>query len=146
MLMKQISLKKLDYYFYNRSNHIPNIPFLTYPGAIDCLKDLSELKCDSGLYFQIFFWLSQICHHLQTLKISLKSVISYGLMNLILVQQNLKYLDLYNYSNCKDLSMILDSLIKLVNTLIKLKLHGIGSYESLSFLTRFTNLQKLVFF
>ena len=38
------------------------------------------------------------------------------------------------------------SLTKLPNTLIKLKIHGLNRRESLSFLTRFTNLQEIVLF
>src|ERR1043165_6881942 len=43
-----------------------------------------------------------------------------------------------------DVSIVTDSLTNLPNTLIKLKLHGMGRNESLSFLTNFTNLQVLV--
>ncbi len=62
MFMNQASLKTL--YFYN-STYSSNIPFTTYPGAIDCLRNLSELKCYSEFFCQI----SQICHNLLSLEI-----------------------------------------------------------------------------
>jgi len=71
MFMNQASLKTLYFYystysssFYN-SRYFSNIPFTTYPGAIDCLRNLSELKCYSEFFCQI----SQICHNLLSLEI-----------------------------------------------------------------------------
>jgi hypothetical protein len=64
MFMNQISsLKTLTYCYYYFTNEIS----LTYfPGAEDCLADLSELCCDSNNDFDK---LSQICHNLQSLSI-----------------------------------------------------------------------------
>src|SRR5438034_337478 len=55
MLMNQISsLKRLDFFQY------PNVTFSTlYPGAKDCLKNLSELYCNSSISSEFFYNLSQ---------------------------------------------------------------------------------------
>src|SRR6266540_969513 len=59
MFMNQFSLKKLNYYHhYLASIYVPNLPFPTYPGAIDFLKNLSEFKCESNLYSELFSQLS----------------------------------------------------------------------------------------
>src|SRR3989337_3821899 len=97
MFTNQISsLKTLDCCYGLIFTH--NIPFLTYPKAIVCLKDLSELFSDSDVCSEFFYQTSQICHNLQFLGITIRGVISDGLANLISVQQNLKYLKLINHS------------------------------------------------
>src|SRR6266540_4718925 len=74
MLMNQISLKKLVYsYSYM---YIQKIPFTTYPGAIDCLKNLSELTCGSDIYSEFFYQLSPICHNIRSLNIKIRNIIS----------------------------------------------------------------------
>ncbi|EXX76305.1 hypothetical protein RirG_034430 [Rhizophagus irregularis DAOM 197198w] len=122
--------------------NIPNITFILYPGAINCLKDLTELSCRSDIYPEFFYQLSQICHNIQHLDITFKEVISNGLSDLISVQKNLKYLDIMQYYECRDLTNIIPSLKKLPNTLIKFELYGY--IIPLSFITKFTNLQELV--
>ena len=79
MFMSQISsLKRLD---YNANHHIMNdISFTYFPGAKDCLKDLSELRCSSNIHLG---QLSQICHNLQSLNIDIESEVSSGLKELI---------------------------------------------------------------
>src|SRR6266498_2550243 len=77
-------------------SYIPNINFINYPGAIDCLKNLSRLNCGSDIYSEFFYQLSQVCHNIQSLKITFRRDISDGLADLISVQQNLKYLSIYN--------------------------------------------------
>ncbi|PKC03127.1 hypothetical protein RhiirA5_424232 [Rhizophagus irregularis] len=142
LFMKRIScLKKLHFYSY-RIIDIPNITFILYPGAINCLKDLTELSCRSDIYPEFFYQLSQICHNIQHLDITFKEVISNGLSDLISVQKNLKYLDIMQYYECRDLTNIIPSLKKLPNTLIKFELYGY--IIPLSFITKFTNLQELV--
>src|SRR6266540_1333231 len=42
MFMNQISLKKLNFYY--GSIRFSKIPFTTYPGAMNCLRNLSELN------------------------------------------------------------------------------------------------------
>ena len=92
-----------------------------------------------------FYQLSQICHNIQLLDISFYGVISDGLADLISVQQNLKLLRL---DNCLTTD-ITNSLAKLPNTLIELKLYidnkyGAELHKPLSFIIRFTQLQKMI--
>ena len=82
MFMNQVStLKKLI------CHYIRNISFTHFPGARDCLTDLSELRCCSEFSIQ----LSHICHNLQSISI-LFSVgkISNELKKLVSLQKNLK--------------------------------------------------------
>jgi len=140
MFMSQISLKELNFYLVC----FPNIDLITYPGAIDCLKNLSELNCSSDIYSEFFCQISQICHNIQSLNITFKAPISNGIINLISAQQNLKYLSIIRYC-CKDsTNMIPLILTKLPDTLIKLDLFINNHYMSLSFITKFTNLRELV--
>ena len=86
MFMNQISLKRLIF-SYNTFINFSNLPFTSYPGATDCLKNLSELKCNSNVCSEFFCQMSQICHNLQSLQITIRNVISNGLADLISVQQ-----------------------------------------------------------
>ena len=85
MIMNQTSLKTLDRYVYE-SDYIRNVSCLTYLGAMNCLRNLSELRCGSELPVGFLRWLSEYCHHLQTLRITIQHVISDGLSELISVQ------------------------------------------------------------
>src|SRR5436190_2236261 len=97
LFMKQISsLKTLSFF----QNHL--VTFTTYPGAEDCLKNLSKLSCYSNNCPEFFYQLSQICHNIQTLYIEFRDVVSNGLTDLISVQKNLKHLDLSQYIYCKN--------------------------------------------
>ena len=59
MLMSQISsLKSLTFLQYNY------LTFTFYPGSKDCLKNLSELHCNSEISSEFFYHLSQIYNHL----------------------------------------------------------------------------------
>ena len=141
MFMNQASLKTL--YFYN-STYSSNIPFTTYPGAIDCLRNLSELRCDSNIYSEFFCQISQICHNLLSLEIIIGNVIPNGLTDLFSIRQNLKHLSIFDYSSNNNLTKIIPSIAKLANNLNKLHI-GIGNdYPPLLFLAKFTNLQELV--
>ncbi|RIA87219.1 hypothetical protein C1645_828100 [Glomus cerebriforme] len=134
LFMSQItSLKKL--YF---KLELPDVIFTSYPGAKDCLKDLSELHCHSDISNEFFYQLSQISHNIQTLIIEFDDDISNGLVELISVQQNLKHLDItsFNYIN---MDLILK---KLPNTLVKISLYG-EYYISLSFISKLINLREL---
>src|SRR5688572_23986960 len=68
MLMKQISLKTLNFHYHYFTTTL-YIPFLTYPGTMDCLKNLSKLKCRSDVLSESFCQLSQICHDIRSLSI-----------------------------------------------------------------------------
>ncbi len=85
MVMNQISLKSLEFYYCS------NISFTIYPGEIDCLRNLSELKCDSDVYPEFSCQISQVCHNLQSLELNIGDFILDELTDLISIQQNLKY-------------------------------------------------------
>src|SRR6266498_3094846 len=146
MFMNQITLKNLNIVDFNfNSSYIRNLPFTTYPGAIDCLRNLSELNCFSDLSSRFFYRLSRICHNIQSLKVTIRNVISNGLEYLISVQQNLNHLTIFNFV-CKNSTGIISSLEKFPDNLIKFDFDAGRSSEPipLSFLVKFTNLQELV--
>ncbi|CAB4387273.1 unnamed protein product [Rhizophagus irregularis] len=139
MLMNQTSsLKSLTFLHPSITNFIP---FVYYPGANDCLKNLSELRCNSNISSEFFHQLSKTCHNIILLEIIIDRNISNGLADLISIQKNLKYVSITQYSNLKD---TLPSLItKLPNILIKLNLTS-ANFISLLFITKFINLQELI--
>src|SRR6266498_4063198 len=95
MLMNQISLKKLNFYFDRKCiYYISNVPFITYPGAIYCLRNLSELNCDSNIPSEFLNQLSRTCHNIRSLDVVVLDVLSDGLTDLISVQKNLKDLSI----------------------------------------------------
>src|SRR6266498_3005455 len=49
MLMSQTTFKKLNLFHVSSNSYLSNtsVPFTTYPGAVDCLRNLSELVCYS---------------------------------------------------------------------------------------------------
>ncbi|RGB37969.1 hypothetical protein C1646_812972 [Rhizophagus diaphanus] len=105
------SLKVLDY------PHYQEIGFISYSGARDCLKNPSELYyCSSD--------------------ITVVDCLPDGLIDLISVQQSLKFVDCL-----PDLISLL--MTRVPNTLTKLKLYGGGDDISLSFIIRLTKLQEL---
>ncbi len=126
MLMCQTSLKRLFLLSMGKRRGLwsnLDIPFTTYPGAIDCLKNLSELTCNSDIDPEIFHQLPQLCHNMQSLNIHFEHFISNanGLSELISVQQNLKNLSIYQtFYNEKNLTGIISTLTTLSNVLIKL--------------------------
>src|SRR6266498_1228316 len=78
IMMNQISpLKTLDFSF-----GISKIPFTYFPGAENCLTDLSVFGCHSDIYPEFFYQLSQICLNIQSLTIIFKKTTpSNGLKN-----------------------------------------------------------------
>src|SRR5436190_21362044 len=66
LFMNQISLKKLEFPY--ESLNIPN--FVSFPGAKDCLKNLTELYVNSDFNTELLYQLSQICHNVQSLSIN----------------------------------------------------------------------------
>ncbi|RIA89253.1 hypothetical protein C1645_825143 [Glomus cerebriforme] len=143
MFMNQIpSLKKLEFYWNNFKNIPFNIHFSCFPGAKDCLTDLSELYCNSDVYSEFFYQLSQTCHNLQSLTIEFRDTISSGLVDFISVQNNLKILNLI--SDEKIWTSIIPVLSKISNTLIKLKIDVGEIYAPTSFISSCINLQELI--
>ncbi|CAG8488259.1 1771_t:CDS:1 [Funneliformis mosseae] len=144
MFMSQNSLKK--FHFYPNLNYIPDIPFVTYPGAKNCLKNLSELTCGSSINPKYFYQLSQLCHKLETLNVTFEEVISNEFGDLLSVQQNLKHLHVTHTSKCKDLTEIGPYLNRIPPTLTVFVLYGEFHHMSLDFVNRFSNLRELVLF
>ncbi|RIA80890.1 hypothetical protein C1645_837884 [Glomus cerebriforme] len=140
LLMNQTSLRKLIMKFIPRRDII----FASFPGAKDCLKNLSELHCGSGICPEFFYQLSQICHKIQTLYISSLKVVSNGLTDLISAQKNLKFLHMIHYYNCEGLKDIYNLLTKFPNTLNKLHIYAGRTHVPLSFIAKFTNLNEIV--
>ncbi|CAG8465898.1 11154_t:CDS:1 [Funneliformis mosseae] len=144
MFMNQISLRELNYYSSSSlTYYVPNITFTVYPGATDCFKNLTELRCCSDVHSEFFFQLSQFCHKIRFLEIRLRRVISTGVTNLISAQNHLMCLRLWQ--NNKGLKEILPSLTKHLNSISRIDIN-VEDNKSLLFLTNFTNLRELVFF
>ena len=77
LFMNQIpSLKGLFIWKHSWINTLTN-----YPETKDCLKNLSELHCNSDVHSDLFYQLSQICDNL--------------LIEFISVQKKLRYLYLH---------------------------------------------------
>src|ERR1044072_7953208 len=102
LLMNKISSLKKLVFCWSSLNNIPK--FTSFPGANDCLKDLSELQCYSENDPELLYQLSQICRNLQSLRIEFTKVISNGLADLVSVQRNLKHLDLSHWYVCEGLT------------------------------------------
>jgi len=138
LFMSQISL--LKYLYIDSAINTLTI----YPGAENCLRDLSELSCSSSHSNLVYQQLSQICHNLLSLQIIFHHSTSNGLADLISTQKNLKYLSISVYH---DLTNIIRSLTNLPNILTHLTICGGGNSRRssipLSFITRLTNLQVL---
>jgi len=64
------------------------------------------------------------------------NIVPNGLVELIAVQRNLKYLNIYDHTHCEDLTEIIPSLTKHSNNIIKLKINKLS-------LDKFPNLQEL---
>ncbi|PKC63700.1 hypothetical protein RhiirA1_537592 [Rhizophagus irregularis] len=148
LLMCQISsLRELKYTLTN----LTSITFTSYPGARDCLKNLSTLSCYSNIYPEFFYHLSKICQTtIHTLRIIFNESISNGLADLISSLQNLRHLKVCLHKYGVDLTDINTLISKFPNSLITLRIYGgIKCYFKavipLSFIARFTNLQELVF-
>jgi hypothetical protein len=141
MFIKQIpSLKDLRVSIFGQ---LSIVHFTSYPEAKDCLRNLTELHCDSDVYPEFYYHLSQICHNIKLLSIFFKSTISSGLTDLISAQQNLKYLKIIRPCDIKSLTDV----VKLpnTNTITKLSFYYGGAHNVLlSFIIKFTNLQELV--
>ena len=89
LFMNQIpSLKSLSLWKFPWINILTN-----YPKAKYCLKNLSELHCNSNVHSDLFYQLSQICHNLLSFFIELDDdITSDGLIEFISVQKKLRYL------------------------------------------------------
>ncbi|PKY37570.1 hypothetical protein RhiirA4_536547 [Rhizophagus irregularis] len=140
VLMSQISsLKSLDY-----SKCPMNVKLINFPGAKDCLMNLTELSCCST---DKYSELSPICHNIQSLTVEFGDFISNGLKDLISLQHNLKNVTLiYSYisllNRTSGMEIITSSLSNFSLTLTRLKI--IEYCIPLSFISCFINLQELI--
>ncbi|PKC73082.1 hypothetical protein RhiirA1_451554 [Rhizophagus irregularis] len=144
MFISRTSLKILNYTMNKRK--IMKIPYdimLTeFPGARDCLKNLIELRCINEVRPEVFYQLSQVCHNIETIKIFGSLSHDNGMKKLIILQDNLKCLEVKKLHS-SELNGILCSLNnKQLNTITKLHLKGINNLSSISFIIKFTNLQE----
>ncbi|GBB86749.1 hypothetical protein RclHR1_13150005 [Rhizophagus clarus] len=130
MFMKEISsLKSLAFFPYI------NVTFNLYPGANDCLKNLSELHCNSNIPTEFFYQLSQICCNIQffTLEFNVNSNVSNGIADLISIQKNLKCFDIYGGDHRIPLSFIADLSILQVLELSFENDECFGDFEKLQY-------------
>ncbi|RIA85452.1 hypothetical protein C1645_830763 [Glomus cerebriforme] len=155
LVTRTSSFKELSYYdqlFYINFNECKFKPsrlsFTCFSGAIDCLKDLSELQCILDLPSEFFYHLSKISHNLYSLNIIIRykgSKIPNELKELISLQNNLKNLSLSAY-NKSDWTDIIPTLTKHSNTLTKLHLKSATNNNlSVSWISLFSNLQEIKF-
>ncbi|EXX72798.1 uncharacterized protein OCT59_027107 [Rhizophagus irregularis] len=142
LLMSQIySLKTLKTLV--RSIETPL--FTSYPGARDCLKNISELQVYSNYNPAFFHQLSQICHNIRSLEIIIITSVSNGLSDLISAQQNLKHLQLIRDGYSTELRGI-ETLAEVIpNNLISIDIYGRRGFPQvlLTCIPSLINLQSL---
>ncbi|CAI2179019.1 16992_t:CDS:1 [Funneliformis geosporum] len=135
------SLKTLD----NHTTSASNIQFTLFPGAKYCLTNLTVFSCNSDIYPEFFYQLASICHKIRSITINFKNDISGGLKELILFQNNLKYLKL-TAGKCgeKVWADIIPAITKHHDTLTRLHIDMFRVDMPLSIITVFTNLRELI--
>ncbi|RGB27035.1 hypothetical protein C1646_769634 [Rhizophagus diaphanus] len=120
LLMSQMySLKTLKTLV--RSIEIPL--FTSYPGASDCLKNISELQVYSNYNPALFHQLSQICQNIRSLEIIIMASVSNGVSDLISAQQNLKHLQLIREDYSIELRGIQTLAESIPNNLISINIY-----------------------
>ncbi|RIA92328.1 hypothetical protein C1645_820840 [Glomus cerebriforme] len=151
MFITQISsLKELSYSYYDNTYIMDSddISFTYFSGATDCLTNLSKLRCSLSLSSEFFYYLSKICHNLQSLNIVFGldiTKVPNELKELISLQNNLKDLKI-TAAYRGDWKDIIPSLTKHSNTLTKLHLNNVFTDNlSVSFIALFSNLQVIKF-
>ncbi|CAI2162524.1 13026_t:CDS:1 [Funneliformis geosporum] len=153
MFMRQIPcLKELNFLSMGNIRNISNIGFTYFPGATECLRELSILSCSSDVYSEFFYQLSQICGNIQSISIKFEGFVSHGLKDLISSQKYLKQLSLTQYSHkvkWKDvISLLTSSSDTLTNIkVLVLSLNHMGNFEDFKELQHvtFSLLQNLKF-
>ncbi|CAG8595986.1 15183_t:CDS:1 [Funneliformis caledonium] len=146
LFMTQISsLKVLDYTFicFETIPNLLDVPFTYFPGGISCIKNLTELRCNSNNSSEFFYHLLQFCYNLKSLTIEFENIISNGLFDLIASQKNLKHLKLFQSCDGVYWTDILSALIKHSTTLTKLHLVSFAEDVPISFISAFSNLHEL---
>ncbi|CAG8657768.1 13131_t:CDS:1, partial [Funneliformis mosseae] len=130
---------------YNYATLAPNIQFTLFPGAKDCLTNLTVFSCYSDICPEFFYQLASICQRIRSLTINFRNNISDGLKELISFQKNLKYLKL-SAGKCgeKGWTDIIPAITKHRDTLTSLQIDAFRVEMPLSIVTVFTNLQELI--
>ena len=100
------------------------------------------MSCDSNIYSEFFRQISQICHNLLSLEITIGDAIPDGVADIISIQRNLKYLSIFNYySKGENLLKIIPSIANIPNNLIKLHIVGGGGTHTVYHCHLLLNLQ-----
>ncbi|RIA81095.1 hypothetical protein C1645_837526 [Glomus cerebriforme] len=137
--------------FFNQINSLKKLQLCEYPNNINfyleskvCFKNLSELQCNSNFSSEFFYKLSQVCQNILSLNIRFEKLISKELIDLTSAQKNLQSFCMTQPT--RENLIDLNPLIKqLSNTLIKLNINEYN-FTSLSFISKFINLQELNLF
>ncbi|GBB90993.1 hypothetical protein RclHR1_18080003 [Rhizophagus clarus] len=142
LFMRQISsLKQLDISPYD---DLPIVIFTSFPGAENCLKNITELRFFSFINSEFFYHLTQFCHNIQSLTIEFcDNIISNGLKEFLFsIQNNLKYFNIIQSNKSPDLTELVSSFTPILyNTVYEFHLNI--ENVSFSFINNFTNLQEL---
>jgi hypothetical protein len=140
--MSQISSLKVLGCTYTKK--VRTIPFVSFPGAKDCLTDISEVQCLSNLYSNHLHQLSQICHNIRSLSVVLKDDVSDRLKELISSQHSLKSLGLIIHEDT--LGDVTPTLSKHHDAITRLLINIKTMYQpvNLSFVNSIKNLQEIV--
>lgn len=107
------------------------------------LHDLSELHCHSVFPHDVYHQLSEICHNIQHLDVSLEFSTSDGFAEFISVQRNLKYLYIWQYKNLENENIFFSSI---PYSIVVLSIVGESIDNLYSLLNNFDNLQELKLF
>ncbi|GBB98784.1 hypothetical protein RclHR1_03320010 [Rhizophagus clarus] len=142
LYIKQIpSIKELA---VSRFRNLPMVPFLSYPEAKESLKNLSKLTCNSNADPELLYHLSQTCHNIHSLMVFFTTNKSNEIADLISAQKNLKYLIIRKTSHCSNIKVLANTKLPNAHTITKLIYRDFNRYNtSLSFITKFVNLQEL---
>jgi hypothetical protein len=144
LFMRQIpSLKQLD---ASSFKDLPIINFTSFPGAKNCLTNITELQMFPNIDTEILYHLTQYCHNIQSLSIEFCiHIISDGLKEFLFsIQKNLKCFCIIQSGNCPGLIDLISSFTtKLYNTVTKFHISVENENISFSFINKFTNLQVL---
>ncbi|GBB91479.1 hypothetical protein RclHR1_01880010 [Rhizophagus clarus] len=142
LFMREItSLKKLD---ISPCDDLPIMTFTSFPGAKNCLRNITELQCYSSINSEFFYHLTQYCHYIQSLSVEFRdNIISNELKEFLFsIQNNLKYFNIIQANKSPDLTELVSSFTpKLYNTVYEFHLNI--ENVSFSFISNFMNLQEL---
>ncbi|RIA92247.1 hypothetical protein C1645_820931 [Glomus cerebriforme] len=138
---RKLSLNYVSFYY--------NIPIYKYPGANTCLSNLCELRCNSDNNPSIFEGLAQICRSIETIFINMIGRCyrcNDGLTKLILIQKQIKYITIRDFSStnhdCKELTKALE---KQAHSILYLNMSMGNNFSQLLY-SEFINLETLLLY